>query len=198
MGNIYIESASELRYKIYKTTANTPYGEVSIATSNLMKSHFTIHKFTNETDVLRILPDHALERSQYSALLNNNINNVCDFDEGVSVNYYENEVYSYAVWYEDEDEALYFLLREYQDITNEEGGFSGLNYDLVKASCSNEEAIEKSFNQSYRFIISACSSEINNKYIGKLNKSFLFVVEDQQTSACNDSTYLLFYIYIIK
>lgn len=127
-----------------------------------------------------------------------NSNKICDFDEGVVDTIYEKETYEYALWHTTSNEAIYFILSEYQDITNEEGGFGGLSYSFKRTLCEDEEAIEKSFNQSYRFIISACSSEINNKYIGKLNKSFLFVVEDQQTSACNDSTYLLFYIYIIK
>lgn len=127
--------------------------------------------------------------------MNNNINNVCDFDEGVNNNFYEKEVYKFAVWYEDEDESLYFLLREYQDIANEEGGFGGLNYDMVKTFCRNDTEIERSFNQSYRFIISGCSDEVNNKYIGRLNKTFLFIMRDQQTPACNDSSYIFIIIY---
>lgn len=87
-------------------------------------------------------------------------------------------------------------MSEYQDITNEEGGFGGLNYELKRTLCEDEEGIDRSFNQSYRFIISACSHVVNDKYIGKLNKTFLLVVEDQETSACNDSTYIYYKLFI--
>lgn len=69
MGNVFIESSAELRYKIYKLSENTPYGVTEISTSNLMKSYFNIHIFRSDTDELLLFQDHVFDRSPYSAIV---------------------------------------------------------------------------------------------------------------------------------
>lgn len=69
MGSVFIESSSELRYKIYKLSDSTPYGQTEIATSNLIKSYFNIHSFNSETDFLLLSQDHVFDRSPFSAMV---------------------------------------------------------------------------------------------------------------------------------
>lgn len=198
------QKSESILKELYRNKYDLALESTTIESNNLIGIEILLTHYKDKKYELILIPRNGLRlQNQYSLVFNEDeIEYKNDFT--VSDELIKSNNQRIGLWLneEDNDDRVYYILKQYEIYINSNGGFKGNSIQLTLRYCLDniEELSEMINNTDYEIIISNCKRNVieSLKNDIKENNVTLFSIRKEESNICDDKMYKYISLYNIK